>query len=150
YHRRFLPAQRRYRADPEPVARRPGGDRRRARGQRSWLPVDPDQARAAARRTAARQTRPLARGRPHSPRRPSDPPQPRTREPASSWRLPRRQPITFSARRGFLKIALQDAQQLPDPAEVVAGPCDVSGRPKTYRLITLPSPSEHPDRAGRI
>ena len=145
--RGFLPAQRRDRADPDPVARRPGGDRRRARGQRPWLPVDPDQARAAARRTAARQTRPLARGGPHPPRRPSNPRQPGTREAASSWRLPRCQPITFSVGRGFLKIAPQDAQQLPDLAEVVWGPR--LSPAKHYRPIT-PRRPERPDRAGRI
>ena len=102
------PSGRRDRADPEPVARRPGGDRRRTRGQRPWLPVDPDQARAAPRRPTACQAGPLTRGRPHPPRRPPNPRQPGTREPASSWRLPRRQPVTFPARPGFLMTYARD------------------------------------------
>ena len=40
--RRILSARRRDRADPHPVAQRPGGDHRRTRGQRPRLPVDPD------------------------------------------------------------------------------------------------------------
>ena len=92
--RRIVPARQRYRADPEPLAPRPGGDHRRARGQRSRSSVDPDQARATSRRPAAGQARPDPRGCPHPSCRSPHPRQPGARHPAPARRLPRVSAVT--------------------------------------------------------
>ena len=55
--RRAVPAARRQRADPHPVAGGQGGDHRRARGQRPRSLVDPGQARAAPGLAARRSSR---------------------------------------------------------------------------------------------
>ncbi len=87
-------------AHPDPLARRPRLDHRRARGQRPRPPVDPDQARPGPRRRPVGQARHQPGRRPHPARLAPHPGQPAARHPAAPRRAARR------GRRGSLTCQL--------------------------------------------